>query len=329
MPTVYIAGPMRGIDGFNFPAFDRAARQLRDYGHEVTSPAEMDRKDHPDFDPTLNDLAGFDVEDALRRDFRVILEQDAIVLLPGWRASTGARAERFVAEVTGRRVYTLNPDRHNPGFQSHLLEVGPTSKTPDGWAITDPKPELLLPDPYRFNNDDGLWHEYTVPAPDPIKIRWIDTPPQVGLFAGTRPDAPGEYRVTDSDTGAQKGQKLRRMDLVAWDVLEDFSEFLGLGARKYEERNWEAGYAWSLSIAAMSRHLARVAQGYDLIGEAPDDTEEPPEYDEDGKLVSGDPTYGQPHVLAIIFHAVALARYMRTNRDKDDRPAPPRGRNPQ
>jgi hypothetical protein len=39
---VYIAGPMRGIPEFNFPAFDAAARG-RAMGLEIISPAELDR----------------------------------------------------------------------------------------------------------------------------------------------------------------------------------------------------------------------------------------------------------------------------------------------
>ncbi len=41
--NLYLAGPMRGIPGFNFPKFDEVAATLRFIGHTVFSPAEHDR----------------------------------------------------------------------------------------------------------------------------------------------------------------------------------------------------------------------------------------------------------------------------------------------
>ena len=39
----YIAGPMRGIHLFNFPAFDAAKKYLSMNGHSVISPADIDQ----------------------------------------------------------------------------------------------------------------------------------------------------------------------------------------------------------------------------------------------------------------------------------------------
>lgn len=111
---LYLAGPMRGYPLFNFPAFDEAASRLRSELHEVVSPAEMDLD--MGLDPSIANTdaeAEFDVADALRRDFEVILRVDAVVLLSGWEQSTGARAERFVAETTGKQVFRYWPRDYN------------------------------------------------------------------------------------------------------------------------------------------------------------------------------------------------------------------------
>lgn len=104
---IYIAGPMRGIPLYNFPAFDAAAAKLWSEGHEVVSPADMDRESglHPetlpaDFD--WNDVpSGFSAKAAFRRDMDELLRCDAIALLPGWRESYGATVEADVAKLVG------------------------------------------------------------------------------------------------------------------------------------------------------------------------------------------------------------------------------------
>jgi hypothetical protein len=37
---LYISGPMGGLPGFNYPAFNFAAKRLRDLGYNVLNPAE-------------------------------------------------------------------------------------------------------------------------------------------------------------------------------------------------------------------------------------------------------------------------------------------------
>lgn len=43
---IYLAGRMRGLPKFGFPAFHAAAAKLRAEGHEVFSPAERDIRIH-------------------------------------------------------------------------------------------------------------------------------------------------------------------------------------------------------------------------------------------------------------------------------------------
>ena len=105
----YLAGPMRGRVAYNFPAFDAARDFLRTLGHDPVSPADMDRE--VGVDGTTEVPPGF-VFDALKRDFAAILECDAIAFLPGWESSSGAQAERKVAEAIGLPCYRVDAEHH-------------------------------------------------------------------------------------------------------------------------------------------------------------------------------------------------------------------------
>lgn len=104
---VYIAGPMRGIEEFNFPAFDMAAFRIEMAGHVACSPANLDRD--AGFDPVeLPDSydwnmvpPDFDMHAAITRDINALRQCDAIYMLPGWEQSTGARAEKAIADWCG------------------------------------------------------------------------------------------------------------------------------------------------------------------------------------------------------------------------------------
>jgi hypothetical protein len=115
---IYVAGPMRGIPFFNFPAFHKAAWRLRAEGHMVFNPAERDiqatgvdiSKGNSTGD---NDKAeadhGFNLREALCDDLTFIcLQADAIALLPGWQSSKGATAEVATAIALGLKLYTIS-----------------------------------------------------------------------------------------------------------------------------------------------------------------------------------------------------------------------------
>jgi hypothetical protein len=91
---------MRGYPGHNFPAFDRAARLLsRTLGVVPVNPADIDR-DQFGYDGTYA-LSDATVSRMLQRDLRELAGCDAVVLLPGWRESTGAFMERDMAVLNG------------------------------------------------------------------------------------------------------------------------------------------------------------------------------------------------------------------------------------
>jgi hypothetical protein len=114
---IYIAGPMRSVPFFNFPAFYAAADKLRAEGHHVFNPAEKDNecygtdisKGNANGDEAIAVKEhGFNLREALGHDLHFICtEADAIALLPGWENSKGARAEHATAIALGLEVIIL------------------------------------------------------------------------------------------------------------------------------------------------------------------------------------------------------------------------------
>ena len=114
---IYVAGPMRGIPEFNFPAFHSAADKLRTDGHFVFNPAERDNEKHgtdiskgnlSGCEETAAKEHGFNLREALGADLVwICAEADAIALLPGWENSKGAKAEKATAEALGLDVIIL------------------------------------------------------------------------------------------------------------------------------------------------------------------------------------------------------------------------------
>jgi hypothetical protein len=104
----YIAGPMRGKPLFNFPAFDEAKQDLQEFGHEVVSPADLDREQGFDPESLPGTYApenwnenllptGWSLERLMARDLKALETCQAIYLLEGWENSTGARREHEFA----------------------------------------------------------------------------------------------------------------------------------------------------------------------------------------------------------------------------------------
>lgn len=106
-----------------------------------------------------------------------------------------------------------------------------------------------------------------------------------------------EIRSVDPDTGAEKGVKPERFDLIPVYPLELLARHYGIGAEKYADRQYEAGYAWGKSFAAMMRHAWAFWRGEDI-----------------------DPETGSPHLAAVAWHAFTLMEFGRTHPEKDDRP---------
>lgn len=98
-PRVYLAGPMTGLPQFGFPAFDAAAKMLRERGYDVVSPADISRS----FDATpetVDDL----LPAIMGEDLRLLCTCESICMLPGWLNSPGARIEYDIAVYLGLSV---------------------------------------------------------------------------------------------------------------------------------------------------------------------------------------------------------------------------------
>lgn len=109
-----------------------------------------------------------------------------------------------------------------------------------------------------------------------------------------------EVRVTNA-SGASKGQKSARFDLIPTGPLRALAEHYGAGANKYSplERiegadgapidNWRLGFNYSSSIAALLRHFYAWQSGEDF-----------------------DEELGNNHLVAVIWHAMTLMEFQST-----------------
>ncbi|MGH2954685.1 MAG: dATP/dGTP diphosphohydrolase domain-containing protein [Solirubrobacterales bacterium] len=107
----------------------------------------------------------------------------------------------------------------------------------------------------------------------------------------------GEERVTDPDTGGQKGQKLERFDLIPADAHAELARVYGKGARKYDDDNWRRGYRWRLSAGAMERHLNAWKRGESI-----------------------DPETGCNHLIMSAWHCFTLYTFEAEGLGTDDLP---------
>jgi hypothetical protein len=92
METVYISGPMSGLEAFNYPAFHAADLALQERGHATINPAATGPADAAKLNrqPDWHDY----MVSAISR----MRDATAICFLAGWRNSPGARIEAIVAE---------------------------------------------------------------------------------------------------------------------------------------------------------------------------------------------------------------------------------------
>lgn len=274
MTRIYISGPMRGYEHFNFPAFYECEDYLTGGSNtdlEVINPARKDAEED-----RLGPLPSTDIDITdemmyrwMRRDLSDVAACDEIILLPGWRESTGARREYDVARWCGLTAWEYDPTE-DVGFR--LSPVLYTDAT-----VTDVSEPMT--------SDDPQWQKDLQEAIRDFDQAFDQT------FHG------GEVRVTNALTGGEKGSKPARYDLLPVGPLRQVAEHYGKGAAKYADRNWERGYDWSLSYAALQRHANAFWDGETY-----------------------DPETGSHHMAAVVFHALALMEWNETHPELDNRP---------
>jgi hypothetical protein len=299
---VYVAGPMRGYPEFNFPAFMAAEEVLKLEGHEVFNPARRDLEVHPEIEwaETTGEQAevdkqGFLIREAMQADMEFIARHaDAVCVLDGWEGSKGARAEVALADALGLPVYTL--DTFRLGGESEEV----AEKLHPALAAVQEAP--------RWNGVGALKQQE---APPVIETGWqpvIDPETvaavraQFGELHAARFVERREAEVRSvSESGAMKGVKLARFDLIPVKALTALAEHYGRTAHKYPPNNWRKGFEWSKSYAAILRHLTQWW---------------------DGESLDVDPAWpeGSPHLAAVAWHALTLLEYVLTKTGVDDRP---------
>lgn len=117
---VYLAGPMRGLPEFNFPAFFAAEEYLTAGGFDVVNPARDDVKNGFQWEGAAGsqeelDAIGFDFKATILRDLELVASCDAVLLLPGWEDSAGAAVEVALAKALGLKLFLQgdNPGRYD------------------------------------------------------------------------------------------------------------------------------------------------------------------------------------------------------------------------
>lgn len=93
MAVIYLAGPMTGIENYNYPAFMKAASHLRDLRHTVLNPAEF-------FDQNLILPRAV----YMKRGIENLITAEYVAVLPGWENSRGSQLEVDVARQCGLSV---------------------------------------------------------------------------------------------------------------------------------------------------------------------------------------------------------------------------------
>lgn len=144
---IYIAGPMTGYPNYNYDSFHAVEDQLRSMGHRhINNPAR-----HFDGDQ------GLSWETYIAKAIDAVLNSEAIVVLPGWMESPGARLEIAIATAVGHVTYSAIVDGLKNTYRYVRRDVtDPRSLVSALVGIGD---HPLIPPPHVKTQNSQLPHE--------------------------------------------------------------------------------------------------------------------------------------------------------------------------
>ncbi len=293
--SAYLAGPMRGIEDYNFPEFHKQAAWLRGLNWKVFSPAERDEAD-PAIDPTVN-VAGWQGERGLdyfmAHDLKAVCEMDAVICLPGWEDSQGARLETATAVEIGHPVFEIvYDDPHgtrvlqsvDPSYIRHTFYFGGQDRDE---PVDVPREHLLS----RVSWYDAVEEDRAAmgihPGPEDVAFDQgaMDTPAEVidqmerESWEESRPE---DAAMRAFETGATRNKEVDP-DIYGFTsplALGLFAEYMHKNRTQADgtlrdSDNWKKGIPLDSYIRSMRRHLqdlTLIHDGYpDLARESIED----------------------------------------------------------
>ena len=327
---VYLCGKMTGLPDYNYPQFHAWAKRLRDAGHTVRNPAEefdgdQSRSRSEYMERAYDRIMRYGPTDELgEKTYTQPCAAIAVLPHPGagdYRTSDGCFFELHLALIHKIPVW----------WAGDLAAGGDCIRAWDNdilRSFVNPPSARIPLDPPSVR---VVQHEAGM-QPVAGEVRVVD--PETGgekgrkpqryslvpmrewemVLNATSPDEDGETAALqarqalsdlcnfisihgdDEDRLCSLADRLVNALNGPTRALEAVAEVYGYGEKKYASRNWERGYAWSLSIDSCYRHLVAFIGGQ-----------------------THDPESGLPHLAHALFHVLALLTFVEHYPEKDDR----------
>lgn len=233
-PKCYIAGPMRGVRYFNYPAFLGAKDALEAFDYRVLmadlteEPNEEGHTDTP--------LRKF-----MQHDLPLLCQADCVFVLPGWEKSHGAKIEVHLAFQLDIPVYDIMTGRdivEQAKEKSESLRKAELEVEAMNWASTpppsEPKRHIASERVHQILREAGRMHDqksldYGVDG-DPFKN--VRNSEDFGVPAWVGASIRLNDKVKRLQTFAQKGEL--KYESVA-DSFMDLIVYAAIGLVLFEE----------------------------------------------------------------------------------------------